>query len=463
MSDIRLEIEVRPIFMPLFAPDVARFVVVVAHRRAGKTVAALQRLIHAAAAPSKPNCRYAYIAPLRVQAKNIAWDYLKAFTRAIPGLIINESELRVDFPTGSRIQLYGADNPDSLRGGYFDGAIMDEVPQMAPQTWSHVVRPMLSDRMGWAMFIATPAGKGAFFELWEEAAHAPGWARFMFRASDTGLINTDELEAARREMSESAYAQEFDCSFTAAIRGAYYGDILEQGERDGHVLAIDYDPSVAVTTGWDIGVSDATAIWIMMPYRGNAWAAIDYYESSGVGIDFYAAWLRGKLYRYYKHLAPHDVANQDWSAAGGLNRVAIAEQHGIRFERQPRPKDSRAVMDGIQAVRSLLPLVYFHSDDSARGQRVSRGRLALSLYRADYNDKLGALKASPVHDWCSHAADGMRTFATTEEDVKRAGLSRSTGPINRSQRITSGSRGSVLPSRLGARSINDRRRSTSRH
>jgi len=463
MSDIRLEIEVRPIFMPLFAPDVARFTVVVAHRRAGKTVAALQRLIHAAAAPSKPNCRYSYIAPLRMQSKAIAWDYLKAFTRAIPGLSINESELRVDFPTGSRIQLFGSDNPDALRGGYCDGVILDEVSQMSPTTWAHVVRPMLSDRKGWAMFIGTPAGKGAFFELWEEAERAPGWARFMFRASDTGLIDDEELQAARREMSESAYAQEFDCSFTAAIRGAYYGDILEQGERDGRVLAVDYDPAVTVTTGWDIGVSDSTAIWLMMPYRGNAWAAIDYYESSGVGIDYYAAWLREQPYKYFKHLAPHDVANQDWSAAGGLNRVAIAEQHGIRFERQPRPKDSREVMDGIQAVRSLLPRVYFHSDGSARGQRVSRGRLALSLYRADYNDKLGALKASPVHDWCSHAADAMRTFATTAEETKRAGLSRSSGPINRSQRSASGSRGGALPPRSGGPSINDRRRSTSRY
>ncbi len=423
MQRINLEIQVRPIFLPLFGKGQTRFTVIVSHRRSGKTVAALQKLVMSAMEGTKPNGRYGYIAPLRVQAKAVAWDYLKSFTRAIPGISINESELRVDSPTGARIQLFGADSPDSLRGGYSDLIIMDEVAQMAPQTWTHVVRPMLSDRNGGAIFIGTPAGKGAFFELWQEAEHQPGWSRMLFRASETGLIPQEELDAAKREMSESAYDQEFDCSFSAAIRGAYYGQVIERLERDGHVAPIDYDPAFAVTTAWDIGVSDATAIWVLMPYRDNAWVAIDYYESSGVGIDFYAAWLKEQPYRYHVHLAPHDVANQDWSATGGMNRMAVAEQHGIRFERVVRPKDSKEVMDGIQAVRTLLPRMYFHSDDSARGQRVARGMLGLSLYRADYNDKLGALKASPVHGWESHIADAMRIFASVPEATRRAGYS----------------------------------------
>lgn len=423
MQRINLEIQVRPIFLPLFGKDQTRFTVIVSHRRSGKTVSALQKLVMSAMEAAKPNARYGYVAPLRVQAKAVAWDYLKSFTRSIPGIAINEAELRADFPTGARIQLFGSDNPDSLRGGYLDGVIMDEVAQMAPQTWTHVIRPMLSDRNGFAVFIGTPQGKGAFFELWEQAEHQSGWSRMMFRASETGLIPQDELDAAKREMSDSAYEQEFLCSFSAAIRGAYFGAIIERLERDGHVAPIDYDPAYAVTTAWDIGVSDATAIWVLMPYRDNAWAAIDYYESSGVGIDFYAAWLKDQPYRYHVHLGPHDVANQDWSAVGGMNRMAVAEQHGIRFERVTRPKDSKEVMDGIQAVRTLLPRMYFHRDDSARGQRVARGMLALSLYRADYNDKLGALKASPVHGWESHSADAMRTFASIPESTRRAGYS----------------------------------------
>jgi len=426
MREVEVDIEVRKNFLPLFDEKQSRFNVVIAHRRCGKTVAAIQRLVYSALNPTTKNARYSYIAPLRVQAKMVAWDYLKSFTRTIPNTTINESELRVDFATGARVQLFGSDNPDAIRGGYFDGTILDEMAQMAPQTWTHVVRPMLSDRGGWAVFIGTPAGKGSFFELWEQARDSPGWSRWMFRASETGLISPEELDSARREMSDAAYAQEMECSFTAAIRGAYYGAIMEQLESDGRMVAIDYDPAFSVTTAWDIGVSDATAIWVLMPYRDNSWAAIDYYESSGVGVDFYASWLKEQPYRYHTHLAPHDIANQDWSAAGGLNRMAIAEQHGIRFERVARPKDSREVMDGIQAVRSLLPRMYFHHDDSERGQRVYRGRLALSLYRADYNDKLGALKASPVHDWCSHAADALRAFATVPEDRKRAGLSAGT-------------------------------------
>jgi hypothetical protein len=344
-------------------------------------------------------------------------------TGGIPKVSANEAELRVDLPNGSRITLAGSDNPDALRGQYADLAVLDELDQCTPNLWTHVVRPLLADRKGRAIFIGTPQGKQSLHELWEAAPSQDGWGRWMLKASETGLVPQEELDAVRREIGQEAYEQEFECSFTAAIRGAFYGPILEKIEQQGHMLPIDRDPAVRLVTGWDLGTRDSTAIWVMMPYRGNAWAAIDYYEATQQGVDHYADWLAAQGYLEARHIAPHDIANTDWSAAGGLNRKQVALQYGIKFERVPRAKNASEVMDGINAVRMRLPRTYFHHADDDRGARVYSGRHALGLYRQGYNERLGALQANPVHDFASHSADAMRSFASVREDISRGATS----------------------------------------
>jgi phage terminase large subunit len=133
------------------AMDNSRFVVVVAHRRMGKTVSAINQLIKSAIECSRERPRFAYIAPTYSQAKRVAWDYLLHYTRPL-GAEANIAEMRVDF-WDRRIQLYGSDNPDSLRGQYFDGVILDEIADQNPKIWNEIVRPALADRQGWAMFI----------------------------------------------------------------------------------------------------------------------------------------------------------------------------------------------------------------------------------------------------------------------------------------------------------------------
>ena len=419
MPTITVEIEARPQFVPILE-GTSRFSVVIAHRRCGKTVMAVQALIKKALTNPLPDTRCTYIAPLRNQAKSVAWDLLKRMTHALPDRQVNEAELRVDFHNGARISLLGADNPDSIRGQYSDLTVMDEVDQMPPDTWTYVVRPLLADRKGSAIFIGTPAGKQLLHELWEAAPQDSNWSRYMFKASETGLVAQEELDAALQQMGQDAYDQEFECSFTAAIRGAYYGRVMEEIERAGHMQPIDRDPAVRLVTGWDLGTRDATAIWVMQPYRGNAWAAIDYYEATGQGVDHYAGWLDDHGYLSgSRHIAPHDIAYTDFGIAGGLNRKEVAAQHGIRFERVPRAKNSAEVMEGIQAVRTMLPRMYFHSAPDERGNRVYQGRHALSLYRQGYNERLSALQANPIHDWTSHAADAMRAFVAVRDSDKR--------------------------------------------
>lgn len=194
-----------------------RFSVLVWHRRAGKTVFAVVELVLAALMCKREAGRFAYVAPFLKQAKAVAWEYLARYARVIPGCTVNESELSVLLPNGASVRLYGADHPDSLRGIYLDGVVLDEVADMRPQVWGEVIRPALADRQGWALFIGTPKGVNLFSELYYRALKDPEWFADMRRASDTDAIPEEELERARREMSAPQYAQEFDCDFAAAV------------------------------------------------------------------------------------------------------------------------------------------------------------------------------------------------------------------------------------------------------
>lgn len=192
-----------------------RFAALVCHRRAGKTVASVNELIKGAVICDRPNPRFAYIAPLYKQAKDIAWTYLKQ--GIVPllkyGAAIHESELRVDLPNKGRVKLYGADNPDALRGIYLDGVVLDEPAQIDPTLWPEIIRPALADRLGWAVFIGTPKGRNAFYEIWRRADKADDWFTMMLKASETGLLAQSELQAARDMMTDQQYRQEFECSF----------------------------------------------------------------------------------------------------------------------------------------------------------------------------------------------------------------------------------------------------------
>ena len=203
-----------------------RFCVIVAHRRMGKTVLGINHTLKSAATCRKQRPVFGYVAPFRGQAKQIAWSYLKHYTSVIPGVSVNESELIVTLPNGAMIRLFGADNPDSLRGLYFDGVIMDEVAQMKPDVWQEIVRPALADRKGWAVFIGTPKGPNLFQQLYEtarreQASGNPDWCAMLYRVDQTHAIPDAELESLRREMSEEAFAQEFLCDFGAANAAAF--------------------------------------------------------------------------------------------------------------------------------------------------------------------------------------------------------------------------------------------------
>jgi phage terminase large subunit len=390
---IEAEIKARKQFKEFLSTD-KRWSIAVAHRRAGKTVACVQKLTKAALECKLNEPRFAYVAPLFNQAKDIAWLYLRHYARLL-GAGINESELRVDFPGGARIRLYGADNPDRLRGMYLDGVVLDEYADMRPSVWGEIIRPMLADRRGWATFIGTPKGRNEFFELWEHAASDPSWYRTMLRASETGLLNTDELLDAKRTMTPEQYEQEFECSFEAAILGAYFGKEIAQAERDGRITAVDYDPAIPVHTAWDLGIGDSTAIWFWQ-MAGDEIRVIDHYEAHSQALPHYAAVLASKPYKYGTDWVPHDAKVR--SLETGRTRIETL----IGLKRFPRLVPNHNFDDGVNAARVTLPRVWFDRD------RCRDGIEALRQYRTEFDEKTKAFKNSARHDWTSHTADAFR-------------------------------------------------------
>jgi phage terminase large subunit len=398
--------------------ELKRFGVIVCHRRFGKTVLAVNELIKGALTCKKERPRFGYIAPTYTQGKATSFDYFKHYSSTMPGATVNQSELRVDYPNKGQVRVYGGDNPDSLRGLYFDGVVLDEYGMHAAKTYSEVVAPALVDRGGWALFMGTPNGKNQFYDIAqhakaEESKGNPDWFFREYKASQTGLLDPSYLASAKSVMTDDEYAQEFECSFEAAVRGAIYAKELERVRVDGRLTNVPYDPALPVDTDWDLGVGDATAIIFTQSLRSGEVRIIDYHEASGEGLPYYVRILSQKGYTYGTHFAPHDIAVRELGS--GKSRLEVAASFGLRFAITPRIHGQVGVEveEGINAARLLLPRCWF--DQTKAAPLIE----ALMHYRRDYNTRLNEFKATPVHDWSSHGADAFRGLAVRHQVPKR--------------------------------------------
>ena len=381
-----------------------RFACLVAHRRCGKTVAAINDLIRDALTIPRENVRVGYVAPTYRMAKQICWDYAKEFTRSIPGCKVNESELRIDFPNGARLRLFAAESGESMRGLYFDSVVMDEPADFPANVWPTIIRPTLADRSTpecptRATFIGTPKGKNEFWDIYQHSKDDPDWYSAMHKASETNILPESELQDSLKIMGEDRYLQEFECSFEAAIAGAYYGTEMRRATEENRIATVPYDRSLGVITAWDLGVGDSTSIWFAQMIGAEV-RLIDYYESSGVGLDHYANVLQDKNYVYESHILPHDVQVKELGT--GKSRLETLDNLGIRpVEIAPKLN----VDDGIQAVRSMLDRCWFDE------KKCNRGIEALRQYQRDFDEKGRTWRGRPRHDWTSHGADAMRYLA----------------------------------------------------
>lgn len=375
-----------------------RFSVVVAHRRAGKTVARINKLIAEAVTCQKENPRFGYVAPYYVQAKEIAWQYLKHYTAPLEplGRKVNEGELSITLGTNNAtIRLYGAESAERIRGLYFDGISMDEAQDTSGATLRTIILPALSDRQGWLDVSGTSKGWANLLgETYRLALDNPDdWYCEILRASDTGILPESELAMMRKLMLPNEYEQEYECSFDAAITGSVYGEWMAKAAQEGRIKSGIYDATLPVHTAWDLGYDDATAIWFWQR-AGNEVRWIDFYESFGKDIAHYCEVLTQRGYRYGEHYVPHDAANK-LLAAGGRSIVQQAWEMGVKM----KVVAATSQQNGISAMRKILETSWFDRDKTKRGiECLKEYQFAFDKHRKTYS-------STPRHDDTSHAAD----------------------------------------------------------
>lgn len=416
-----------------FHASLARKIVLVLHRRAGKTVGVLNhhqryalddalearrlqalepRFTDAHIQTLLRERHYAHIMPTYKQAKLVAWDKLKYYASTIPGADPNEVDLAIRYPNGCKVQLFGADNPDSLRGPAFSGVSYDEYSQHPPNIHGEVISKALADHLGYFIMAGTIKGKNQLYRAYQLAKDDPAWFA-LWQDVDQSLETEDDASilAIRRAMeddradvkagltTQAEFDQEWYLSPEAAIKGAIYGPQIAQARIEGRIGKVPYDPTLRVDTAWDLGVGDATAIWFVQSDYTGAVRVIDYHAATGEGLPYYVQVLREKGYTYGTHYAPHDIENREFSS--GHTRLQTAAGLGLNFTVVPR----HSLEDGIHATRMLIPKCWF--DDT----KCDAGLEALTQYRWGFNEQLKEQKTMPIHDWASHGADAFRCLA----------------------------------------------------
>lgn len=403
--NVRIPYEPRPHFAGFHARS-QRFSSLVCHRRMGKTVACIGDLVAKALHSKKKNPRYAYVAPFYKQAKDVAWTYLKEMTEEV-AVKVREADLRIELPNGAWITLYGADNPDNLRGLYFDGVVLDEFGDCRPSLWAEVILPTLMDRKGWVVFIGTPKGKNHFYMVNERSKVEDNWFHLTGRASETQILDAGDLAEMRSQMTEDQYEQEMECSFEAAVQGTYYASMIKDMEASGQINATTpfHDPTEVVHVSSDLGFTDSTAFWFWQ-YTTEGINVIDYEEAQGKALPYYFDLLTEKKYNYDTIWLPHDAKAKSLQTG----RSTIEQFVGAGFPAAIVPK--LAVQDGIDAVRKVLPMCNINQTACYDGIE------ALRAYRRTYNELTRAFGKTPVHDWASNGSDAFRYMALVTQEKK---------------------------------------------
>jgi phage terminase large subunit len=283
---------------------------------------------------------------------------------------------------------------------YLDGVILDEYADIHPRVFDEIIRPLLSDRHGWAVFIGTPCGHDAFYDTYQKAlVNTEDWYSIMLKASTSGILDPDEMEAMKKEMSEDAYAQELECSFEAAIKGAVFGKEMQVAEADGRITTVPWDPGSEVWTGWDLGIGDATAIWFCQQV-GREPRLIDFYQARGASIDHYVKILKEKPYAYARHLLPHDADKTEL----GSGQSIIEQLKGMGI-RNTRVVKKLTISERIEIGRKFVRMCWFDR------KKCHDGVEALKVWRYEYDALAGVNSKKPIHNWASHPSDAFTYLA----------------------------------------------------
>lgn len=398
----------------------ANYSVLVVHRGAGKSVFALMRL--AGWALERLGSTAAYIGPLQKQVRAYIWPLMKRLYGQIPGVSFNETELRVDLPGGGRILCLGSENAHAIRGATLSGGVvLDEVAQIGPEAWGQVIYPAVN-RPGITpkvLFIGTPLGQqNLFHEMYERAGSGlAGWHRAYLPGDTAGVYSEMELARLQKEMRAEDYAQEIQCDWSAAVRGAYFGAEMAEAQRAGRITRVPHDPSLKVHTSIDLGVRHAFVVWLWQVVGAEV-RCIGVRAFTGSSIPQIWAELSALRYNWGEHWAPHDAKVRELGS--GKSRIEVARAVGWNWRETPEI----GLKAGIEATRLMIPRVWFDQDACKHGLE------ALRLYRPEHDDVAGTWSLQPMDSWANDYADAFRMFA-----VGNQGKSSNWEPIRYDDRV----------------------------
>lgn len=390
-----------------------RFVLVVAHRRWGKDDLALRWF---SVQMAKRAANYFYMLPESEHVRRVLWNAINAHTgkrrieEAFPQPFrrgeFKEQEMAVVAETDARTQFMGSDNYDSIVGAGPLGLGFSEWALADPQSFA-VLRPILIENKGWAIFLTTTRGKNHVYTMLQEMRGEKDWACFVEPADQTGVFSAEQLETERRlncalygtEVGEALWRQEYFCTFEEVVPGSFYGDLIESAEKSGRVADLAFSVDEPVYAAFDIGWSDATAIWYVQ-IRADGWVdVLGYEEYRKKSVADIAHILKTHAWSYGAILLPHDAAANE--VTSGQTYESILQKFGFTTAIAPQTHEH----EQVQSVRLLLPRCNWQAKET------ERGRTCLKSYHLKrLEDKLDfSMKA--VHDWSSHGAKAFATLA----------------------------------------------------
>ena len=422
MAEVRISLKARPYQQPLidWFRGGGKRAACVWHRRAGKDEVALHWT--AVSAARKPAV-YWHMLPQAEQARKAIWDAVNPHTgkrrldEVWPEAFIaskREDIMQLKLRNGAIWQVVGSDNYNSLIGSPPYGVVFSEWAVADPMAWDYI-RPILAENGGWAIWPYTPRGQNHGYDLFEAARRNPAWFCERLSIEDTGAIPMSVVDEERASGAlEELIKQEYWCSFVAPNSGSYYGQQMNDAEQEGRVLAIKPSSVVGVTTAWDLGIGDTTAIWFAQVV-GMEVHLIDYLCAAGQPLEYYVRELEKRAetmgYRYVEHLLPHDAEARELGT--GVTRIETLR--ALNLKGPLRIVDRHRVEDGINAARVMLPHCWFDEE------RCKDGIKALRSYRRAYDDKARTFSHRPLHDWASNGSDSFRylSMGLRPQDARR--------------------------------------------
>ena len=353
---------------------------------------------------------YWHLFPSYAQGRKAIWEgrdneghgFLDAFPEG-SWFRKRDDEMSLWLHGGSIYQVIGCDQIDRLVGANPVGCVFSEYSLQNPAAWQ-LIRPILANNNGWAIFAYTPRGRNHGYKLLQMAEESDRWFSQVLTVDDTNVVSDEIIESEKEEMPKELFEQEYYCSFDAPLVGAYYGELLSEANKEGRISKVPWVPEKPVVTGWDLGMSDSTSIWFAQRV-GSEVRLIDYYESSGQGLEHYAKVIRDKPYVYEEHLVPHDAQVRELGT--GKSRMETAMSLGLRMRVVPK----LSLEDGIQATRLLLRNVWLDESNCARGFQALREYVKAPIENERGPNGEVLYRDRPKHNWASHAADALRTLA----------------------------------------------------